>query len=104
MIATPHFYAWNDRIEDFLKRRKAAFEAIKEKKFRTKDNSITLVSSVKDKEILLLDNIDFENKGELIMNINPNTTDDSIIRINNKDKYDSSEFMIYMKDKGYKCR
>ena len=38
------------------------------------------------------------------MNINPNTTDDSIIRINNKDKYDSSEFMIYMKDKGYKCR
>ena len=32
MIATPHFYAWNDRIEDFLKRRKAAFEAIKEKK------------------------------------------------------------------------
>ena len=73
-------------------------------KFRTKDNSITLVSSVKDKEILLLDNIDFENKGELIMNINPNTTDDSIIRINNKDKYDSSEFMIYMKDKGYKCR
>jgi protein-tyrosine phosphatase len=28
MVATPHFYAWRDRMDDFLRRREEAFAAL----------------------------------------------------------------------------
>lgn len=67
-------------------------------------NKLIVKINVSKDEIILLDNIDFIDNGDLEVEINSNTKSSDIITLKVGDNYTDSELMKKMKNNGYSCK
>lgn len=59
---------------------------------------------VRDKETLILNNLEFFDDGALELKINPNTKSSGVVALRVTDSYTEGEFMKRMKNNGYACK
>lgn len=60
--------------------------------------------SVKKNETIILNNIDFEDNGSLVMKINSNTKSSDVVTLKVTDNYNEGELMTHLKNNGYTCQ
>lgn len=104
-IVLPEKYAKDDNIDFIKKNLDRTLEYLGDKvKYTITNNKIIVTIEVSKNEIVLLDNIDFSEKGDFPLQINSNTKSSDVISLTIGDNYTDGEFMTYMKTKGYNCK
>lgn len=73
-------------------------------KYIVNDNTLTVKFSPDKKEIILLDNIEFINNGDLQIKINSNTKSSDVVTLAVGDNYTDGELMKHLKNNGYLCK
>ena len=68
------------------------------------NSKIVVTIDVSKNEIVLLDNIRFLVEDDFNMIVDSNTKSESVIPLTIGDSYTDSEFLKFMKDKGYSCK
>ena len=68
------------------------------------DNRLIVNIKVNKDEIILLNNIEFVDNGDLQIKINSNTKSSDVITLSVGDNYTDGEFMKHMKNNGYNCK
>ena len=73
--------------------------------YTTLQNGVIATINIKNNELVLLDNISFEdNAGDLRIQINPNTKSSDVIALKVGDTITEGELMTRMKNRGYSCQ
>lgn len=73
-------------------------------KYTIDGNKMIVRINVNKDEIILLDNIDFIDNGNLEIKINSNTKSSDVVRLAVGDNYTDAELMKSLKNKGYICK
>lgn len=73
-------------------------------KYTVGNDRVIVTIEVNKNEILLLDNIDFVNSGDLQIKINSNTKSSEVIPLSVGDHYTDGELMTRLKNNGYNCK
>lgn len=69
------------------------------------DNVLLVRVDVSHNELVLLDNISFyDNDGELVITVNPNTKSSEVISLKVGDTYTDGELMKLLKNRGFSCK
>jgi len=77
----------------------------KDVRYSIGDNYIVVKASIsKDKQLVLLNNIDFQNTNDLHIIINSNTKSSDVIKLAVGDNYTEGELMMHLKNRGYTCQ
>lgn len=91
-----------DNIVETLEKSYAYLD--KEKVTITKSDDRVVARVVVDKnETLILNNIKFSSKNDLVMSVNPNTKSSEVLTLRINDFYSEGEFKTRMNNKGYSC-
>lgn len=67
-------------------------------------NSVTARVEIEDNEVIILNNIEFIDNGDLQMKINSNTKSSDVVTLKIKDNYTEGELMARLRNNGYSCR
>ena len=72
--------------------------------YRLSDNSIITTINIKNNELILLDNISFNDSGNAEIIIDSNTKSSNVIALSVGDSYSEGEFMKRLRTEGYSCK
>ena len=81
---------------DYLGKKKVSFSS-------SDDRLIVNVKAEDNGDVLLLNNIEFFDDGELEIKINPNSRSSDVVSLSIYDKYSEGEFITRMRNNGYSC-
>ena len=73
-------------------------------KYVVDGNTLSVRFSTDKKEVILLDNIEFINNGDLQVKINSNTKSSGVVTLSVGDNYTDGELMKHLKNNGYSCK
>ena len=102
-IILPDQYADDEHLDKIKSSLDRTLEYLGDKvKYTIGGNRIIVNIDVHKNEVLLLDNILFDNNGEI--KINSNTKSSEVVTLTIGDNYTDGEFMKRMKKDGYSCK
>lgn len=73
-------------------------------KYTTDGNKLIVKINVNKDEVVLLDNIDFIDNGDLEIKVNSNTKSSEVVTLTVGDNYTDGELMKRLKNNGYICK
>ena len=73
-------------------------------KYVVDGNTLSVRFSTDKKEVILLDNIEVINNGDLQVKINSNTKSSDVVTLSVGDNYTDGELMKHLKNNGYSCK
>ena len=104
-ITLPDQYADDDHLEKVKLALDNTLEYLGKKvKYTIGSNRIIVTMDVHKNEVLLLDNIQFRDDGDLKIKVNSNTKSSEVVTLTIGDNYTDGEFMKRMKKDGYSCK
>ncbi len=104
-IFLPDQYADDAHLEELKTSLNNTLEYLGKKvKYTIGNNRIIVSIDVHKNEVLILDNIQFKDDGDLKIKIDSNTKSSEVVTLTIGDNYTDGEFMKRMKKDGYSCK
>ena len=106
-IILPDKYLKDDKyIEMIIDSLKKSYRYLDEENvtITSGDDRVIVKVSINDDETIILNNINFTDKDDLTIHINPNTKSSDVITLKVKDNYSVGELKTRMKNNGYSCK
>ena len=105
VITSPEKYADEEHLNSTKYAIQNTLEYLGDKvSYTITDNKLIIKINVKKNEIVLLDNIDFMDNGDLQIKINSNTKSSDVVNLQVGDNYTEGELMKRLKNNGYYCK